>query len=104
MDNEPKDQNVLTFMMELVQQKHGDDVEIDFLNNEAEKLYNLFGDTLVSYFEPMLTEDQKQQFDNLIETNADQEEVLAFLMSSINDLDLKIQQVLLNFRNSYLNS
>jgi hypothetical protein len=104
MDNEPKDQNVLTFMMDLVQQKHGDDIEIDFLNSEADKLYNQFGDMLVSYFEPMLTEEQKQQFDQLIESNADQEQVLEFLMSSITELDLKIQQVLLSFRNSYLNS
>lgn len=104
MDNEPKDQNVLTFMMDLVQQKHGDDIEIDFLNSEADKLYNQFGDMLVSYFEPMLTEEQKLQFDQLIESNADQERVLEFLMSSITELDLKIQQVLISFRNSYLNS
>ncbi|MBP9758074.1 hypothetical protein KBD45_00120 [Candidatus Dojkabacteria bacterium] len=104
MDNEQKDQNVLTFMMDLVQQKHGDEVEIDFLNQEADKLYNQFGDMLVSYFEPMLTEEQKMQFDHLIETNAGQDQVLEFLMGSISDLDVKIQQVLLNFRNSYLNS
>lgn len=102
--DEQKDQNVLTFMMDLVQQKHGDEVEIDFLNSEADKLYNQFGDMLVSYFEPMLTEEQKQQFDHLIESNADQDKVLEFLMGSISDLDIKIQQVLLNFRNSYLNT
>ncbi|MCA9385464.1 hypothetical protein KC717_02330 [Candidatus Dojkabacteria bacterium] len=104
MNPNEKDQNVLSFMMQLVQQKHGDEVEYDFLQTEANKLYDTFGDNLVDYFEPMLTEEQKKQFDSMIDSNAQQDSILEFLMSAIPELDVKIQQVLINFRDSYLSS
>lgn len=102
MDTEQKDQNVLSFMMQLVQQKYGDEVEYEFLNTEANRLYDDFGDNLVDHFEPMLSDEQKKQFDSLIDNNAEQDQILEFLMGSIADLDLKIQQVLIAFRDNYL--
>lgn len=33
--NQAKDQNVVSFMMQLIQEKHGDEVDINFLNQEA---------------------------------------------------------------------
>ncbi|MBD3362112.1 hypothetical protein GF362_00140 [Candidatus Dojkabacteria bacterium] len=99
-----KDPNVFSFMMQLVQQKYGDEVDATFLNTEADKLYNSFGDVLVRYFEPLLTDDQKRQFDSLVQNNSGQDKILEFLMSSIENLDAKIQQVLVRFRDSYLNS
>lgn len=99
---EDKDQNVYSFMMQLVQEKHGDDVEIDFLNSEADRLYELFGDVLLTYFEPQLNEDQKVQFDQLIENNEDQEALLGFLMENIGDLEEQIIQVLIKFRGDYV--
>lgn len=101
-DSQPKDQNVLSFMMQLVQQKHGDEIDANFLTQESDRLYDQFGDALVDYFEPILTNEQKQQFDSLIDNNAEQEQVLEFLMSSISELDVKIQEVLVQFRNKYL--
>ena len=102
MPNQERDQNVLSFMMQLVQQKYGDEVEVDFLTNECVRLYDGFGDALVDFFEPMLTNDQKKQFDKIIDGGADQNGVLEFLMSSIPSLDQKIQQVLAMYRNQYL--
>lgn len=101
---QPKDQNVLSFMMQLVQQKFGDDIEIEQLNQEANNLYDEFGDRLVEYFEPLLTDEQKDQFNSLIDRGVGQDEILDFLMTSIPDLDVKIQQVLFNFRDNYLAS
>jgi hypothetical protein len=101
-NDQPKDQNVLSFMMQLVQEKHGDEVDIEFLNQEADRLYNEFGNNLVTYFEPMLTEDQKNSFDQLVKNNVDQQELLAFLVESIPNLEQQILQVLINYRLTYL--
>ena len=100
--NNVKDQNVLSFMMQLVQEKYGDDVEIGFLNQEAGRLYELFGNNLVQYFEPMLTVEQKTQFDELVKKQTNQDALLSFLIQAIPDLENRIMQVLVAFRNQYL--
>lgn len=102
--NMPKDQNVLSFMMQLVQEKFGDEIEIDFLNQESDRLYDLFGNNLVDYFEPMLSEEQKLQFDQLVATAPEQEKLLEFLINNIPNLEQQILQVLVNFRTEYLNT
>ncbi len=100
----PKDQNVLSFMMQLVQERYGDEIEIEFLNQEADRLYDEFGNNLVNYFEPMLSEEQKLSFDQLVATSPDQEKLLEFLITNIPNLEQQIMQVLVDFRTSYLNS
>jgi hypothetical protein len=100
--NQYRDQNVMSFMMQLVQEKFGDDVELNFMNQESERLYNLFGNNLVSFFEPMLTDEQKTQFSALYSQNSDQEALLAFLIQSIPDLEMKMLQILVDFKNAYL--
>lgn len=102
LDPNYKDPNVVSFMMQLVQQKHGDEVDAEFLENESNKLYDKFGDSLVKYFEPLLTDEQKSQFDSLVNNNSSQDKILEFLMTSIVDLDIKIQRILVAFRNSYM--
>ena len=99
---QPKDQNVLTFMMSLVQERHGDDVDMGFLNAESNRLYDIFGDQLVSFFEPMLTEDQKKDFDILVSQQSNQEQLLNFLVQAIPDLETKILQILVAFKTNYL--
>ncbi|KXK09595.1 MAG: hypothetical protein QY330_02025 [Candidatus Dojkabacteria bacterium] len=101
-NSDPKDQNVLSFMMQLVQEKHGDDIDMDFLNQESSRLYDIFGDNLVDYFEPMLTAEQKGEFDKLVEKGAAQDGLLNYLVESIPDLENQILQVLVQFRNDYL--
>jgi len=100
---EVRDQNVLSFMMQLVQEKYGDDIEINFLNEEADKLYNIFGEKLVSYFEPQLSEEDKKRFDEFIRQNKAQDELMKFLLAVIPDLEAQIMQILINFREEYLN-
>ncbi len=102
--NPPKDQNVLSFMMQLVQERYGDEMQMDFLNQEAERLYDMFGNNLVNYFEPMLSEDQKQQFDGLVANSVEQEKLLEFLISNIPNLEQQILQVLVDFRTEYLSA
>ncbi len=97
-----RDQNVLSFMMQLVQEKHGADTASDFLTAEANRLYDGFGDELVGYFEPLLTEDQKKDFDKLVEQGIDQDQLLNFLVQSIPDLEKQIMNVLVSFRGKYL--
>jgi hypothetical protein len=101
---QPKDQNVLTFMMQLVQEKYSDDVDNEFLTGEANRLYDLFGDRLVSYFEPLLSNEQKKQFDQMVEQGNNQEMLLSFLIQAIPDLETKIMQILVNFRTEYISS
>lgn len=101
-DQQPKDQNVLSFMIQLVQEKHGDDVDANFLNQEANRLYDIFGNNLVSYFEPMLSEESKKQFNEMVKTNADQDQLLGFLNESIPNLEQQILQVLISFRVQYI--
>ena len=102
--NAPKDQNVLSFMMQLRQERYGDEIEIEFLNQESDRLYDLFGNSLVDYFEPMLSEDQKMQFDQLVATSPDQEKLLEFLIANIPNLEQQILQVLIDFRTQYLSA
>lgn len=102
MDLTQKDPNVMAFMMQIVQEKHGDSVDSKFLEEESNRLYDEFGDRLVSYFEPMLSEEQKKQFDVLVSEGADQEKLLEFLVGSIEDLEQKILDTLTQFKNEYL--
>ncbi|MFC1780191.1 hypothetical protein ACFLY9_00640 [Patescibacteria group bacterium] len=102
MDLNQKDPNVMSFMMQVVQEKHGDSVDSKFLEEESSKLYDQFGDKLVDYFEPMLTEEQKVQFDKLVKEGADQNKLLEFLIGSIENLEQKILDTLMQFKTEYL--
>ena len=92
----------MTFMMQMVQEKHGDNVDSTFLEEEASKLYDEFGDKLVSYFEPMLTDEQKVQFDGFVQQGADQNKLLEFLIGAIENLEQKILDILTQFKSDYL--
>lgn len=99
---EDRDPNVYSFMMQLVQEKHGEDVEFSFLEQEAGRLYDIFGEVLLNYFEPQLTPDQKVQFDQLVEAEAEQDQLLNFLIENIGNLEQQIVQILANYRSDYL--
>lgn len=104
MNPEQKDPNVMAFMMQMVQEKHGNEVESKFLEEESNKLYEEFGNNLVNYFEPMLTDDQKTQFDQLVQQGSSQDKLLEFLVGAIENLEQKILQVLAQFKNKYMAS
>ncbi len=104
MDLSQKDPNVMSFMMQMVQEKQGDNIDSKFLEEESSRLYNEFGDKLVGYFEPMLSDDQKKQFDALVQEGADQNRLLEFLVGAIENLEQKILDVLMRFKNDYIGS
>lgn len=103
MDDPQKDPNVISFMMQLVQEKHGDDISQDFLNQESDRLYLKFGNGLAGHFEPQLSEDQKVKFDELIKQGVAQDQLLNFLLENIGDLEEQIMNILIQFRLDYLN-
>ena len=102
MDPNQRDPNVMTFMMQIIQEKHGDSVDSKFLQEESERLYDEFGDRLVNYFEPMLSDEQKVQFDQLVAQGVDQNKLLEFLIGAIDDLEQKILDTLNQFKNEYI--
>lgn len=103
-DQQNRDQNVLIFMMQLVQQKYGDDVDSNFLVNESNKLYDEFGEALVDYFSGLMSEEQEKEFGRLSDSGAPNNMVLEFLMREIPELDDKIKKVLSLFKDRYINS
>lgn len=98
----PKDQNVLSFMLQMVQERYGPTATPEFLTQESNRLYDLFGDNLVGYFEPMLTEEQKQQFDQMVQQNVAQDQLLQFLITAIPNLEQQIMTVLMQFKSDYI--
>jgi hypothetical protein len=97
-----KDPNVYSFLMQLVQEKHGDEIDAQFLQEEADRLYDIFGDLLLTYFEPQLDDQQRAQFDEMVNMNSDQDDLLGFLTENINDLEEQIVALLVKFRQDYI--
>ncbi len=98
-----KDPNVFTYMMQLVQQKYGDDVDSGFLEKNANDLYDKFAEELVSYFSPILSPEQKKSFDSMLENNVPEEKMVAYLFSIVDDVEGHIKQILDSFKDTYLN-
>ena len=98
----PKDERVMNFMKQIIQEKHGSNKEGDFLNQEAIRLYGKFTEQLISYFKQFISKDHEEKLDKLVGQSADQDVILAFLMESIDNFEAKIVWVLMNFRNDYL--
>jgi hypothetical protein len=101
-DAAPKDPNVFSFMIQLVQERYGPTATPEFLEKEADRIYELFGDKLVEYFEPMLSDQQKEQFNQMVSQGQDQESLLNFLVSSIENLETQIMSVLMQFKDDYI--
>lgn len=97
-----KDERVMGFMKQIIKEKHGQNIEEDFLNQEADMLYNKFTERLTSYFKQFISKEQEKELNKLIGQSANQDVVLTFLMESIDNFEAKIIYVLMNFRNDYL--
>lgn len=97
-----EDQNILSFITQMIQEKHGDDVSLEFIEVEKGRLYIEFGEYLLKTFEPMLTGMQKQQFSEMVENNSDADQVQGFLFNSIENLEQKIIEALYAFKDNYL--
>ncbi|MFW5702635.1 MAG: hypothetical protein ACOCXP_01570 [Candidatus Dojkabacteria bacterium] len=101
-EQQQKDQNVYSFMLQLVQEKRGDDLPLQQLNTEADTLYEIFGDNLVTYFEPQLNEQQQEQFSQMVDGGAEDNDLMDYLLENISNLEEQIVAILVQFRQDYL--
>ncbi len=97
-----KDINVLSFLTQMIQEKHGDDASLEFLEVERERLYIEFGDFLLAKFEPLLSEEAKIEFAQISENYVNQDEVFQFLVNSIEDLETKIVDAMYEYKDNYI--
>lgn len=98
---EYKNEAVVDFMRQTVKEKYGEGVEADFLDQEANKIYMEFENSIFDHFKTMLSPDQEVELDKIINEQADQTTLLAFLMQSIKNFEFKIAQFLVDFRKKY---
>ena len=99
--SEYKNEAVMNFMRQTVKEKYGEGVELDFLNQEANKIYTEFENSIFDHFKPMLSPDQQVEIDKITNEQADQATLLAFLMQSIKNFEFKIAKFLVDFRKKY---
>lgn len=97
-----RDDRVMNFIKQMVREKYGPSMSEDNLTKDAEMLYEMFTENLVSYFKPYVSEEANNRLDNLLKKSTDKDTVLAFLMESVDNFEQKIVQVLMDFRSSYL--
>ena len=101
LSSEYRNEAVMDFMRQTVKEKYGEGVEADFLNQEANKIYTEFENSIFDHFKPMLSPDQQVELDKISNEQADQATLLTFLMQSINNFELNIFQFLVDFRKKY---
>lgn len=97
-----RDDRVMNFIMQMVQEKYGSSMSEGNLTKETEMLYEMFTENLVSYFKPYISEGDSNKLNDLLKKPTDKDTLLAFLMESVDNFEQKIVQVLVDFRNSYL--
>lgn len=101
---EEKDQNVYNFLVQIIQEKHGNNIPWEQVTAEADRLYDELGDLLVNTFEPEMKENQKEEFDKLYAQGYNQDELQMYLLQNIPNLEDRIQQILIDFRQRYLSN
>jgi len=102
--SEYRNEAVMGFMKQTVKEKYGEGVDTDFLDQEANKIYTEFENSIFDHFKPMLSPDQQVELDKITNEQADQATLLAFLMQSIKNFELNIFQFLVDFRKKYQNT
>ena len=102
--SEYRNEAVMGFMKQTVKEKYGEGVDTDFLDQEANKIYTEFENSIFDHFNPMLSPDQQVELDKITNEQADQATLLAFLMQSIKNFELNIFQFLVDFRKKYQNT
>ena len=101
LSSEYRNEAVMDFMRQTVKEKYGENGEVDFLDQEANKIYTEFENSIFDHFKPMLSPDQQVELDKITNEQADQATLLTFLMQSINNFELNIFQFLVDFRKKY---
>lgn len=98
----PKIDPVMNFLKQAVLIKHGDKVDQNFIDQETSKIYDDFGSGILNHFKPMISADQQEQLNKLIDESQNQEIILGFLMESIENFEQKIIQYLVEFKDTYI--
>lgn len=103
MDDIVRDPQIMEELRELVRFKHGRGSEATFVEQESTRLYDLFSEQLISFFEPMISEEKKAEFDNLSsQPGVNQETLMGFLIETIPDLQNQVLQALHEFEANYI--
>lgn len=97
-----KDSYLYSFLVEMVQEKHGDEIEIEFLESEVDHLNVDLSEKLLLYFEPMLEEALKVEFEELVQREASIGEILGFFASNISNFEEGVVDFLEHYRRRYL--
>lgn len=101
MNNQPED-SVLTFLSQMVREKHGSEVGGDYIQEETQKLYAQFEAGLVIYFKGLLSDEQRVVLEKRVAQPVTQTELLTFFMNSIEGFEFKIVEYIADFRKRYL--
>ena len=93
-----KNESVMGFMKQIVQEKYGDTIDANFREQEVNRIYDEFVDKLVNHFKPMVSEKGKEESAKLNGQSVDQNMLLGLLMDSVENLEQKIVSFLKIFR------
>ena len=96
-----QDSYVQSFLTQMVQERYGDDVELEFIETEVERLHMDLGDKLIKHFEPLLDSSSQAEFERLLGADSDMDTVIQFLFGSIDDLQPKIFDFLDKYKTDY---
>ena len=99
-----KDPNVYRFLVDAIYAKHGTGVDVSFVTQEADRLYVQLGDTLVNTFEGDLNDQQREEFNSLVAQGYKNEDLQGYLLQNITNLEQRIQEILIQFRDNYMSN
>ncbi|MBD3280883.1 hypothetical protein GF389_05165 [Candidatus Dojkabacteria bacterium] len=95
---------LLSYLTQLIQEKHGDDVELEFIETERERLELDIKEKLLNYFEPMLATSAKKEFERMLESETEINVLMQFLFGTIDNLEEKIFEFLDKYKADYGNA
>jgi hypothetical protein len=96
--------NLENFIDQLIAEKGFDTSKPEYIKKIKDELYDLAEDAINSEVIKRLPEDKLDEFENLFETNATDEELVKFISQNIANIDQIISEVLINFRTIYLSN
>ncbi|MBN1331718.1 hypothetical protein JW978_02405 [Candidatus Dojkabacteria bacterium] len=99
-----KDSFIRSFLLQMVQEKHGDEAELEFIEKEVERLSYDLQEKLVAYFEPQMDSTSRAEFERLLNEGEDMNSTGQFLFGAIADLENKTIEFLDKYKSEYLNT
>ena len=93
-----------SFLTQMIQQKHGDDADAEFIQTEIERLEIDLKEKLLAYLEPMLDMSSKIEFEEMLKQEVDLDSVVDFMFGAIPDIQTKIIGYLDKYKTDYGNA